>query len=36
MAHFDAPSVVRSLVLGERPSGARVPAQNAVTHPEIA
>ena len=29
MAHFDAPAVVRSLVLGERPSGSPTPALNA-------
>jgi pimeloyl-ACP methyl ester carboxylesterase len=32
MAHFDAPAVVRSLVLGEKPSGSPMPAQNAATH----
>ena len=35
MAHFDAPSVIRSVVLGEEPSGSPVPTQNGANqlHP---
>jgi pimeloyl-ACP methyl ester carboxylesterase len=36
MAHFDAPAVVRSLVLGEKPSGSTMPAQKAATHLGVA
>jgi hypothetical protein len=37
MAHFDARrSVVRSLVLGEKPSGSTMPAQKAATHLGVA
>ena len=32
MAHFDAPSVVRSVVLREEPSGSPVPTQNGANH----
>jgi pimeloyl-ACP methyl ester carboxylesterase len=32
MAHFDAPAVVRSVVLGERPSGSVAPVANMHTH----
>jgi pimeloyl-ACP methyl ester carboxylesterase len=33
MAHFDAPAVVRSVVLGEKRSGLRVVAQKGATNP---
>ena len=36
MAHFDAPVVVRSVILGPKRSGSRVPAQNGAPHPGIA
>jgi pimeloyl-ACP methyl ester carboxylesterase len=36
MAHFDAPVVVRSVILGQKRSGSRVPAQNGAPHPGIA
>ena len=36
MAHFDAPEVVRAIILGEKRSGSSVPTQNAATHLGIA